>query len=266
MLKLIQCVQNENENTDIISTLNAIKNAGFDGVFIQYYHQGWKISELEQFKKCKELGLKVEFAHLGYDDLKYMWLEGEKGEQLTQQYIEDLQFCKDNNINSVVMHLTTKEKIEQPNIVGLERFKKIVLKAKELGIKVCFENKRVIEPLKKAIEYINLDNLGVCFDSGHLHCHNSDNFDWDYFKNKIFAVHLHDNDGSCDQHKLPFDGNIDWKNLLEKLHNAGYKGPITLESIYKNDYLNLSVEEYYKQAYKKANQLKQICLENNYLI
>ena len=134
MIKLIQCVQNENENIDILSTLKAIKNAGFDGVFIQLYHQNWKVNEYKQFELCKQLGLEVEFAHLGYDDLKYIWLEGEKGEELTKQYVKDLQFCKDNNITSVVMHLTTKEITDKPSKIGLERFKKIVLKAQELGI------------------------------------------------------------------------------------------------------------------------------------
>ncbi|MBR4004143.1 MAG: sugar phosphate isomerase/epimerase [Clostridia bacterium] len=266
MIKLIQCVQNENENVDMISTLKAIKKAGFDGVFIQWYHQNWQLNELEQFKLCKELGLEVEFAHLGYDDLKYMWLEDKKGDELTEQYLKDLEFCKENNINSVVMHFTTKEDVKHPNEVGLERFKKIVLKAQELGIKVSLENKRVIEPLKQALEFINTKNLGICFDSGHLHCHNKDQFDWDYFKNKIFTIHLHDNDGSSDQHKLPFDGSINWEQTLKNLHNAGYKGPITLETIYKNDYLNLSIEDYYKQSYEKANKLKQICLKNNYFM
>ena len=35
------------------------------------------------------------------------------------------------------------------------------------------------------------------------------------FKNRIFAVHLHDNDQSDDQHLLPFDGTIDWNKTIK---------------------------------------------------
>ena len=39
--------------------------------------------------------------------------------------------------------------------------------------------------------------------------HFDDEFPYEMFKNKIFAVHLHDNDKSDDVHLLPFDGTMD---------------------------------------------------------
>ena len=32
---------------------------------------------------------------------------------------------------------------------------------------------------------------------------------------KLIALHLHDNDGISDQHLLPFDGTVNWKNIME---------------------------------------------------
>ena len=43
------------------------------------------------------------------------------------------------------------------------------------------------------------------------------------FENKIFAVHLHDNDMSDDLHLLPFEGTIDWKELSTNLKKANYQ-------------------------------------------
>ncbi len=45
----------------------------------------------------------------------------------------------------------------------------------------------------------------------HCHAHFDGRFSWDLFKDKIFALHLHDNDQTHDQHLLPFDGTMDWE-------------------------------------------------------
>ena len=74
-------------------------------------------------------------------------------------------------------------------------------------------------------------------------------------KNKILAVHLHDNDQSSDLHLLPFDGTIDWDKLLKHLKNANYQGPVTLESCYIDHYLDRSLEDFYKDSYELAKKL-----------
>ena len=55
------------------------------------------------------------------------------------------------------------------------------------------------------------------------------NLIFEKFKDRIFAVHLHDNDKSDDLHLMPFDGTIDWNKLLTDLKNAHYEACITLE-------------------------------------
>ena len=83
------------------------------------------------------------------------------------------------------------------------------------------------------------------------------------FKNRIFALHLHDNDTSKDQHLLPFDGSLNWKETIKHLKEANYDGPISLESCYRNDYLNQSVEDFYKLSYQKAQELKELFEDKN---
>ena len=70
-----------------------------------------------------------------------------------------------------------------------------------------------------------------------------------FFKDRIFAVHLHDNDKSDDLHLLPFDGTIDWKYVIKKLKECHYNGPVTLELSYRYDYLNMSLDDFYKKGY-----------------
>lgn len=80
MRKLIQCVQNDNQNVSAAETIKAIKNAGFDGVFLQWYNKDLTFSQEQQLKLCNDLGLTIEICHLGYKGINNLWLEGEDGE------------------------------------------------------------------------------------------------------------------------------------------------------------------------------------------
>ena len=254
----IQCVQNENFGVSPEQSIIAIKNAGFDGVFIQWYDKDWDYSQQQQVDLCKKLGLKIEFAHLGYQNMNEIWKESELGENLMNQYIDDLYECKKNDIKMVVIHLQSKFDAPEPNEIGLERFKKVIELAEQLNIKVAFENTKLQGYLEYIIDNIKSDYVGICLDVGHYHCHFKDKLDWDKFKNKIFAVHLHDNMGERDEHLLPFDGTLDWQDTVQKLNKANYTGPITLESCYRNDYLEMTLDEFYKTSFQKTKQIYEI--------
>ena len=155
----------------------------------------------------------------------------------------------------VVMHLTSKSVAPEPSLIGIKKLQTIVDYAEKLNIKVAFENTKIWGYLEYVLKHIKNENVGICYDAGHCHCHFDDKFSWDMFKNKIFAVHLHDNDKTKDAHLLPFDGTIDWKELSKNLKNANYKGPVTLESCYDNNYLELSLDDFYKLSLEKAKKI-----------
>lgn len=258
MEELAVAVQNDNENVSVLETIKAIKNAGFKNVFIQWYDKEWKYSQEEQVKMCKELGLNIIFAHLGYQNINSIWEEGEIGDSLVERYKKDIKDCKENGIPMVVMHLTSKTKAPMYGEIGLERIKKIVNYAKELNVKVAFENTKIKGYLEYVLGNIKDDNVGICFDAGHCHVHFNDEFNFEFFKDRIFAVHLHDNDKSDDLHLLPFDGTIDWKNVIKKLKECNYNGPITLELCYRYDYLNMTLDEFYRIGKDRGNRLMEI--------
>ena len=242
-------VSNDNTNVTPFETIDAIKQAGFKNIFIQWYNKNWKTTQEEQLKYIRKCGLNVIFAHLGYQNINDIWDVNDKGNLLVERYKNDIDICKQNNIPMVVMHLTSKSSAPMYNEIGLKRIKEIVDYADFLGIKVAFENTKIKGYLEYVIENISNKNVGICFDSGHCHVHFDDDFDFDKFKNRIFAVHLHDNDKSGDLHLLPFDGTIDWEDLMKKLINCNYNGPITLELCYSYDYLKFSLTDFYKKGY-----------------
>lgn len=80
----------------------------------------------------------------------------------------------------------------------------------------------------------NKDYFSVCMDTGHTNVaiRGSDLSLGDAIRmlgSSISVLHLHDNNGLKDQHKLPMTGDIDWKDVLQALEEVGYNGVYNLE-------------------------------------
>lgn len=251
-------VSNANKDVSAIETIDAIKNAGFTNVFIQWYNRDWKPTQEEQLEYIRKKGLNIIFAHLGYQNINDLWLEKEAGDKLVDRYKNDIKICRNNNIPMVIMHLTSKSEAPKYNEIGLKRLQEIVDYAQKLNIKVAFENTKIKGYLEYVLENIKDENVGICFDAGHYHVHFDDEFNFDFFKDRIFAIHLHDNDKSDDLHLLPFDGTINWEYVINKLKECNYNGPITMELCYRYDYLNMSLDSFYKKGYEVGKKLQEI--------
>lgn len=251
-------VSNANKNVNVFETIDAIYNAGFRSVFIQWYNREWSPTQEEQLRYIRQKGLDVIFAHLGYQNINDLWLDMEDGDELVNRYKNDIHICKENHIPMVVMHLTGKNDAPGYNEIGLKRLQEIADYAEALGIKVALENTKDKGYLDYVIENIKNDNIGICFDSGHYHVHFDDDFDFVKFKDRIFAIHLHDNDKSDDLHLIPFDGTIDWIKIIKELKCCNYKGPITMELCYRHKYLEMSIDDFYKKGYVIGEKIKEM--------
>lgn len=258
MREIAIAIQKSNKNVTIKQTIDSIKKAGFSKVFIQWYDENWELSQEDQARLCKELNLEIIFAHLGYQNINSIWKEGKEGDDLVERYKNDIKNCKEFGIPMVVMHLTSKKIAPPYNELGLKRIGEITKYAKELNVKVAFENTKIKGYLEYVLENIKDENVGICFDSGHFHVHFNDEFNFNLFKNRIFAVHLHDNDKSDDLHLIPFDGTIDWKYVISMLKESNYEGPITLELCYRDDYLKMSLDDFYKKGYEVGKELQKM--------
>lgn len=87
-------VSNANKDVSAIETIDAIKNAGFTNVFIQWYNRDWKPTQEEQLEYIRKKGLNIIFAHLGYQNINDLWLEKESGDKLVDRYKNDIKICK----------------------------------------------------------------------------------------------------------------------------------------------------------------------------
>lgn len=71
------------------------------------------------------------------------------------------------------------------------------------------------------------------------------------------ALHLQDNGGKHNQHQLPFDGSIDWGQVMKKIAHSGYQGATTLEPM-NWDYEQLSIQSFLDLAYQRAKKLDEL--------
>ncbi len=74
------------------------------------------------------------------------------------------------------------------------------------------------------------DRVGLCYDSGHANAVVAPGNDaLDRSKERLQALHLHDNDGRSDQHQPPYYGTVDWARLAGIIGTSGYPREISFE-------------------------------------
>ena len=125
----------------------------------------------------------------------------------------------------------------RPRVDALRRsLDELIPVARDLGIPLALENMPgdTWEVLDRIFAETPADVVGLCYDSGHanivvkdvpadgiehLECH----------LDRLQALHLHDNDGSGDQHRPPFYGTVDWPRLVSDIRRSAYPRILSFE-------------------------------------
>ncbi len=118
---------------------------------------------------------------------------------------------------------------------AVSRLKKIVKEAENIGVTVSVENSHKAEDVSIAafpeqIEYIvQRTSCRFTYDIGHANTFTDPSIFIDQLGEYIVNVHIHDNNGERDEHKVVGDGNINFKLILNKLKRLRYNGPMVIE-------------------------------------
>ena len=97
------------------------------------------------------------------------------------------------------------------------------------GVRIALENGPMAVIAETLASYPP-GRVGLCYDSGHGHLPGADGLTHlEGMKDRLIAVHLHDNDGTGDQHLTPFKGDIDWPRLAGIIAKSSYDKPLSLE-------------------------------------
>ncbi len=124
----------------------------------------------------------------------------------------------------------------------IDNLQKIAKMGKEKNVSICLENldawgRNLCSSYEDFLKVLNaVPGLKVTLDVGHTNTSNKSPLE--FFKSindRVLDIHIHDNDGTKDQHKSIGEGNIDYKKFIKNCKDAGYYGPFILELFpYKN--------------------------------
>ncbi len=248
--------------------IKLFKDTGFEAFFVNW-SKGENISEIKEY--ADSLGMIFQSVHAPFGKSADMWTSGEKATIAVEELSECLADCAANNVPIMVCHAFIGFEEHSPSEVGVENYRKVVEKARKLGVKIAFENtegEEYLAALMKAFD--DYENVGFCWDTGHEMCYNRSCDMMELYGEKIICTHLNDNigikdyDGTIfwtdDLHLLPFDGAADWKNIVHRLNKYNYNDILTFElnklskpNRHENDvYDKMTIEEYICEAYKRA--------------
>lgn len=130
----------------------------------------------------------------------------------------------------------------QPRIEAMMRtLDDLIPFMEKYNVKIALENMPAdtFEVLPSYLKEFPAEWIGVTFDSGHANMLSRQGIFkhiW-HLKERIEALHLHDNDSSGDQHQPPFYGNIDWTEVARLLKESSYSNtgrPLSFELSMRN--------------------------------
>ncbi len=104
--------------------------------------------------------------------------------------------------------------------------------ARHCGVRIALENmaKDNFDTIEHVFALYGSDFVGLCYDSGHGNVAGNGLDRLERANGRLLSVHLHDNDGTGDQHRLPGDGTVDWPRLARLLAASPYRKPLSFES------------------------------------
>ena len=138
----------------------------------------------------------------------------------------------------LVLHLGVPDEYAPPcgdnqRDAVLKTLDALVPVAERVGVRIAVEvipnALSTARQLVRLIEDEDLPGLGICLDVGHARLQGDVVDALETVAGYLVTTHLHDNGGRTDDHLLPFDGVIDWPELLIGFQKVGYDGTLMFE-------------------------------------
>ncbi len=233
---------------DPLPYLRAIGESGFS--FIHWCHQWntdyvYSTDEIKQIKTWfHDFDLRLNDLHSTEGIEKY-WISAEKerrnaGIELIKNRIDMAAQLGSNVIIQHVQAEPTGEKERQRFWDQLRRsLDQLEFYAKKIEVRIAFENLTDnISILIKVLNSYSPEVIGLCFDTGHANIAQGSIEKLIDYKDRLISIHLHDNNGISDQHKIPFTGTIDWDKVTKFIAEATYDKCVNLEVVIHETGLN----------------------------
>ncbi|MDD4889050.1 MAG: sugar phosphate isomerase/epimerase [Phycisphaerae bacterium] len=172
--------------------------------------------------------------------------------------INRAEFAARVGATTVVLHVPGKktENFDEAVTLSLARLRLIQPAFVALGIKAAVENLARETDINAFYDTLfgefGPEFLGFCYDSGHAVLSNQQYLLAKYI-DRLLVTHLHDNDGTKDQHRMPGEGKADWPMIVRTLKGSSYRGTVNLEISHATS--TLPLEAYCRQGHETLTRL-----------
>ena len=248
----------------MMETLKMHLDAGFDAIDVSFHTKDSVLYALEDpTSLLKEMRSYVESrgavfnqAHARFPGVRQDNTPEtlEYNEKTPKDIIKSIRMCEILGVPQIVIHPiaffgASKEENLAKNI---EHYRPFVHVAKECGVRVLVENMwgyhrdlkgRIVENVcsnGRELAYYHdafvdafdaKDNVGVLVDVGHTGlvglC--ADDMIREVGGDRLWGIHLHDNDFYSDEHQVPFLSKMNFEEIIKALIEVKYKGDVTFE-------------------------------------
>lgn len=122
--------------------------------------------------------------------------------------------------------------------MNLDFYRQLIPAAEEQQVTICIENmpmrRLAISPPAETLRLIKTLNhplVKMCLDTGHSIVKEVQPGEaLRQGIDEIRVLHVHDNSGLRDEHRIPYDGVIDWTDFTKALKETGFNGVLSIES------------------------------------
>ena len=249
--------------------LRRIADAGF--THVHWCHQ-WNTDfaydecEVRQIGKwLREYGLRLTDLH-GSAGPEKNWCSTVEYERQAGVELVKNRVCMAHALGGdvVIMHIPAEPDSVHEAKAYWERLRRsldaVESEARPRGIRIALENLTcpgTFDTLETLFPFYGPDYLGLCYDAGHGNVSGDGLQRLAGLKDRLISVHLHDNDGSGDQHRLPFSGTVDWGLLARSIAGSAYAKPLSFEVAIRG-HADLCEADFLAQAHRAGLRLEQM--------
>lgn len=272
----------QKEHIGYIESIRRCKQAGFSvidmnmcamyGNMTELNGDDWERKTEEIRKEAEKLGIVFSQSHPPYHRNKL----AEFGSEEEQAHFDEL-LLRSIKISAVlgvkwaVLHPVSEFANSEYNIEhDIEKNHQVYDRVVDYAVKnrvgIAFENMAdknnrrrfgtTSSELKALIASYNDPMVGVCWDTGHGNrSHDNPIRPLYELGSCIKALHINDNHGIIDEHLLPYEGTLDWKEIMKALKAISYGGDFIYE-IKNNDCMPDPIKDATAEyAYRLGNYL-----------
>lgn len=234
---------------DHLERVRHVASAGFKYVDLSFYsidkeNSPFMLDNYEGYVKelkdlAKELGVEYVQAHLPNCNP----LDEDNFDEYVKCTVRSIEICGMLGIENAVIHVGWKNGItkEQFFSMNYDALKPLFPAMEKSNVNVLIENSTRANmrdmyyfltgaDMKEFIDYVNHPLIHACWDLGHANIEGHQYEDIMTLGDDLRAIHVHDNDGTKDEHITLFRGTVNMDEVMNGLIDSGYKGYFTFEA------------------------------------